>query len=231
MPEGGNTPEPHPLVLQPQAQVSPPSVETPLVPEATSPQTQAPVQVQTNMGPDHQDWIIRPWRLQASAGLSYLSSGAQAGASGDASLLTGRISDGLRSRMATSGLDVTEGGSFPARWKSVLRLPVRLESVSGRMEADGIDASDPIDAKGGQLAALVHWSQRMLRWSGSSAGAGITAWVRDYALAASDMPALIESLVALSAEQGFSLARIVVNGHEAWSAGEQHMTRGNHDGR
>lgn len=231
MPEGGRPPEPDALVVQPQAQVSPPSVETPLVPEATSPQIQAPVQVQTNMGPDHQDWILRPWRLQASAGLSYRSNGAQAGAPGDASLLTGRISDGLRSRMATSGVDVTEGGSLPARWKSVLRLPVQLESVSGRMEADGIDASDPIDAKGGQLAALVHWSQRMLRWSGSAAGAGITAWVRDYALAASDMPALIESLVALSAEQGFSLARIVVNGHEAWSAGEQHMTRGNHDGR
>lgn len=231
MPEGGMPSEPDAPMVQPQAQVSPSSVETPLVTEAASPQIQAPVQVQTNMGPDHQDWIIRPWRLQASAGLSYRGNGAQAGAPGDASLLTGRISDGVRSRMATSGMDVTEGGSLPARWKSALRLPVQLESVSGRMEADGIDASDPIDAKGGQLAALVHWSQRMLRWSGSAAGAGITAWVRDYGLAASDVPALIDSLVALSTEQGFSLARIVVNGHEAWSAGEQHMTRGNHDGR
>lgn len=231
MPEGGNTPEPHPLVLQPQTQVSPPSVEAQLVPEAATQQVQAPVQLQTGMGPDQQDWILRPWRLQASAGLSYLSNGAQAGASGDASLLTGPISGDVRSRMATSGVDVTEGGSLPARWKSVLRLPVQLESVSGRMEADGIEASDPIDAKGGQLAALVHWSQRVLRWSGSAAGAGITAWVRDYGLAASDVPALIDSLVALATEQGFSLARIVINGHEAWSAGEQHMTRGNHDGR
>lgn len=230
-PQGGRIPELYASVVQSHVQASPQSVEGPLVPEAASQQIQAPVQLQTGMGPDHQNWILRPWRLQASGGLSYLSNGVQVGGSGDTSLLTGRISDDVRSRMATSALDMGEGGSLPARWRSVLRLPVHIESFTTLTEAEGLDPTDPMQAKGGHLAALAHWSQRMLRWSGNAATAGITAWVRDYALSASDVPALIDSLVALSTEQGFSLARIVVNGHEAWSAGKQHMTRGNHDGR
>lgn len=201
------------------------------LPESAPPQIQFPAQTQPGMGPDQRDGILRPWRLQASGGLSYLSSGVQTGAPAETSLLTGRISDGLGSRIPSPSADVSEGGSLPVRWKSVLRLPVELESFSRRMESDGHVSSDPIEAKSGQLVALAHWSQRMLRWSGNAASAGITAWVRDYLLSESDLPALIDALVALSIERGISLARIVVNGHEAWSAEEQHTMRGNHDGR
>ena len=221
-----------PPTLDAQAQMAPKRVESPALPEVPAQQIEQPVRVQAQVGADAQEWIIRPWRLQANTGLSFRSSGASNPMGvGDTPLVPANLRHGTQPGRTTAGADPREAGGLPARWRTALRLPIQLEASHGRIAADEVNGADPVETRSGQLAALMHWSQRMLRWSGGNAGAGVTAWVRDYALMAGELPVLLEALVAMATEQGISLARIVVNGHEAWSAGAQHMTRDDHDGR
>lgn len=233
--EKGNLPQTPTAAARPHApDPVPPGKATPLVLEASPPHVQEPVLVQTRIGQESQDWFIRPWRLQANAGLSFRSDRPSAAAApASATLLAGAMPRAEHMHAAAAGVAAFDEGSLPARWKNLLRLPVHVESASARMEADGIDASDPAAAKSGEVAAWLHWSQRMLRWNGNAAGAGgVTAWVRDYSLDASEIPALVRSLAALSAEQGFLLERVMVNGHEAWAAtGYVHLRGGDNDGR
>ena len=233
--EKGSLPQPPTVAARPHApDPVPPGKAMPLVLEASPPHVQEPVLLQTRIGQDSQDWLIRPWRLQANAGLSFRSDRPSAVvASASATLLAGAMPRADHMRATAAGVVAFDESSLPARWKNLLRLPVHVESASARMEADGIDASGLAEARGGEMAAWLHWSQRMLRWNGNAAGAGgVTAWVRDYSLDASEIPALVRSLAALSAEQGFLLERVMVNGHEAWAAtGYVHLTGGDNDGR
>lgn len=207
---------------------------TALVPDAAPVHVEDALLVHSRIGQDSQDWLVRPWRLQANAGLSHRSDQSQALAAPEtSSLLAGSRLPSDPLRMGPAAVGLMDDGSLPVRWKNLLRLPVHVESAHERMAADGIEASDPAETKGGEVAAWLHWSQRMLRWNGNAAGTGaVTAWVRDYSLEASEIPALIQALVALSAEQGFPLERVMVNGHEAWTAtGYSQQTRGDNDGR
>jgi len=58
--------------------------------------------------------------------------------------------------------------------------------------------------------------QRVLHWL--SDGDATTAWVRDYTLDAASTGTLVEALRCFSEQQGFTLRRIMLNGHEVWRA-------------
>lgn len=74
-------------------------------------------------------------------------------------------------------------------------------------EADPVHTS--IDAT--EIGA---WLQRRLTFSGK--GANATLRLRDYRLARSEHEALVGQLVSMAKDQGWPVARIVVNGREIW---------------
>lgn len=216
--------------------VGPPAtMDVPITPGVAPPaQSQSALPMHTRIGQDDQDWLIRPWRLQANAGLSYRSDQSPASIGAEStSLLPGTVPRVNPMAGAVVGEIALDQEPLPERWKNLLRLPAHVEVAQESVGMDGIDASDPARATGGQIATWQHWSQRMLRWNGNTTAAnGVTAWVRDYALEASEIPVLIQSLLVLSEVQGLPLGRVMINGHEAWTAtGYLHITRGDNDGR
>jgi len=186
-------------------------------------------QMQMRTGPECEEWVLRPWRLQAGTGLSYRSGNS----------LPFQM-DGNTFAAAADGPSAGEGkasliGSAGERVWPVLQenLPV-VPAHGGAMlliAGNGADGADPYAQAvigSWNKGAWVHWAQRLLRWNaGATESENATAWVRDFSLEADEMPSLVASLRAFSAGQGISLGRIVVNGREAWAAAgySQHMER------
>lgn len=186
-------------------------------------------QMQMRTGPECEEWVLRPWRLQAGTGLSYRSGNS----------LPFQM-DGNTFAAAIDGLSACEGkapsiGSAGERVWPVLQenLPV-VPAHGGAMlliagnGADGADSYAQAVIGSWNKGAWVHWAQRLLRWNaGATESENATAWVRDFSLGADEVPSLVASLRAFSAGQGISLGRIVVNGREAWAAAgySQHMER------
>jgi hypothetical protein len=129
--------------------------------------------------------------------------------------------------MATTGGNGPIGnGSAPLSWKAMLRGPLRITQVNIPADTAPVDPADPLEMGARLPASWIQWSQRLLRWNaGTTDGEGTTAWVRDYSLDPSDVPGLLASLRAVSEQQGLTLHRIMINGHEAWTSPDtSHLT-------
>ena len=84
--------------------------------------------------------------------------------------------------------------------------------------ADAVRKSEEAGASRLSMSGLANpWSERLVRWI-SDPGQRMTAWVRDYGLEETDMPALIRDLLEHADGQSVQLTRIVVNGQERWNA-------------
>lgn len=89
---------------------------------------------------------------------------------------------------------------------------------------DAVRKSEEADASRLSMSGLANpWSERLVRWI-SDPGQSVTAWVRDYGLEETDMPALIRDLLEHAEAQSVQLTRIVVNGQERWNAGKPPAT-------
>lgn len=89
---------------------------------------------------------------------------------------------------------------------------------------DAVRKSEEVSASRLSTPGLANpWSERLVRWI-SDSGQRVTAWVRDYGLEETDIPALIHDLQEHASGQSVQLARIVVNGQERWNAEKAHRT-------
>lgn len=192
------------------------------------------LRVQVQAGQGCEEWIFRPWRLQAGAGLSYRGENS----------MQCRMEESALS-FALNGIDTgrstvqfVRSDEAPAS-STVQKMPLACSARGVPIFADasdgaaGADPLSPTNAGSLKRGVWIHWAQRMLRWNaGAGEGEDSTAWVRDFSLEADEMPSLVASLRSFSAGQGISLGRIMVNGREAWAAAgySQHMER-NGNGR
>jgi len=158
-----------------------------------------------------------PWHLQANAGLSYRLSGASTQAS-----LPGLMPLAGGDRQATSPPRVAAviGNAEAAADATAEQFAhvqggtadfVFTRAQHSTAMAAAADAAIPSRT----AAATLLWPHRLLRWLADS-DAGMTAWVRDYRLDPSQATQLIDSLRCLAEQQGHSLHRIMLNGHELW---------------
>lgn len=198
-----------------------------------SPQVGGVLHLRAQAGQDSHEWIIHPWRLRAASGLSYRGNQSNEewlAGSPHAAVVAARPPL-LPASMAGAGWLEDKSGTVPSGIAA--RVPMRIEAPPGSAD-EILDAESPAALAGGRsMAAWVHWPQRMLRWRTDATGDGhVTAWIRDFSLETDDIHPLVDSLRALSQEQGFSLRRVMVNGHEAWTADEHfHPTGRGDDGR
>jgi len=88
--------------------------------------------------------------------------------------------------------------------------------VSERIQhSTAMSASAEIAMPGRTAAASMLWPHRLLRWLADHDGR-VSAWVRDYRLDPAEAGQLVDYLRNLAEQQGHSLHRIMLNGHELW---------------
>jgi hypothetical protein len=193
-------------------------------PRPEVPQVRYPLQLhlpierpQTGTTAARLDWLSLPWRLQANAGLSYRTAALPL-------VRADRIA--AQAVAATIPPAQTRPGSVPTFPNAAPRTWERIDGLLERFAqtewpAPGSD-HDWCGTSGGPvrrgLVAWLIWPQRLLRWHPDPTGEGGTAWVRDFTLDPAQAQPLVDSILALAEEQGISLHRIVLNGHEVWSS-------------
>ncbi|MGH8108405.1 MAG: hypothetical protein ACREO1_06770 [Arenimonas sp.] len=162
------------------------------------------------------EFVAIPWRLQANASLSYQST--------------------VQRTELTNGNGLQSADSAPVaathvRGQSQLQKPFNPVLMDSDRDSDPLQSFSPLSkaifesANASEAArtlrseargSIVMWPQRVLRWL--SDGDATTAWVRDYQIDANETKTLVEALRCHAEQQGFSLRRIMLNGHEAWRA-------------
>lgn len=188
------------------------------------------VHMPAKVGQGQEEWVLRPWRLQAGLGLSYMS-GNSTPRQTDGNVLTApAMRIGVSQILGTQSIDVVgERASSGSQEKPLVYSAHGMAMLlNGGDNAGSANLHDPAGAGRWKSSAWIHWAQRMLRWNGGAIeGEDTVAWVRDFFLDADEVPGLVASLHAFSAGQGISLSRIMVNGREAWAAAgySQHMER------
>lgn len=159
-----------------------------------------------------------PWQLTSQGVLSQISQGLLEGATamrmhGAAAASAERISAGA----VAVHLPLLDAAFLAAQLPPSMMPGVQVtESRHSMRDATGVDAS------GSRLAGLASpWPERLVRWIAGT-GDDVTAWIRDYRLADSDIPSLVEQLILHSESNGIPLARVVINGQERWHANYSH---------
>jgi hypothetical protein len=157
-----------------------------------------------------------PWRLQASAGLSYF--------------MTAGAGKEETSSMAQQNPTSTRSDAEPlasAQFSSP--QAANSEGVHSLQSPDAGSKRDPVtsgpaasseatsSAKDASVTSPV-WPERLMRWLADTDGNGTTAWIRDYRMDPAQATRLIDSLRGVADQQGRQLNRIVLNGHELWRA-------------
>lgn len=195
-------------------------------PSPVIPEPVAPSVAHSNSGDVQRDVSTVPWHLQANSRLSWSSS-------------TGVSTPNVAATVATPVFAAAAASNRPAPsipMVSTLPMPMMAldvpESTSALLNAAARSTSvarkDPVldgVATSGWFAAWTAWPERLLRWQSESGGAS-TAWVRDFRLSAGDAQPLVDSLRDLAGQQGHSLRRIMLNGHEVWRDSPQSEPRG-----
>jgi hypothetical protein len=170
------------------------------------------------------DDVLLPWRLQANAGLSYLSApGLDARVADPAtkpSPLDGFGSPGGAGASTPLAAPEPAGDSAAALRRGALAWTTYLADHS----FGGVDREQRMQRLQQWLAEHTDWPERLLRWFGHDAD--VTAWVRDFQLGETDLPALVRKLREYAQEHGRPLARVMHNGREVWSAHNDNTTNG-----
>ena len=184
----------------------------------------------TTMGGEQVELDSIPWRLQANAGLSYRT------------VETDVRDDGVGLHEMVplvahaNSMPLVRGFTFApfSASSSIAEWLASLQPIDGSSAHGGSAGDDPATAEVGTaartetVATSLAWPERLLRWLADSNSESATAWVRDYQLAPSQAGGLIDALRLLATQQGFSLDRIMLNGHELWrTAPAPHLTPGN----
>ncbi|HEX8027536.1 MAG TPA: hypothetical protein VF491_03695 [Vicinamibacterales bacterium] len=155
-----------------------------------------------------------PWHLQANAGLSYLHVGVDSPVPGQVSsypVPTMMAPESIRSpapAVVAALIEPVEG----ERLQDSIRISSLVPSLAETAETREVRTAA---AGHGHLAPWLLWPQRSMRWIGDAEN-GTTAWVRDYALDGENAQQLLDSLRCLAEQQGISLRRVMLNGHELW---------------
>ena len=158
--------------------------------------------------------LLLPWQLISQATLSQLT---RLGAVASQATSTQR-GDVIGTHAASSGDVLLHGpASLPtATHLGNRELPMAQPWYTGSVP-DAVRKSEEVGASRLSMSGLANpWSERLVRWI-SDPGQRVTAWVRDYGLESTDMPALIRDLLEHASGQSVQLARIVVNGQECWN--------------
>lgn len=162
------------------------------------------------------EFVAVPWHLQANASLSYQTTVQRMQFSDDRGLdLAGSVS--VTENHAHDQNQLQKNLKNVAAFEdSSIEQPVRFSLMS---EAASEFAAVSETARTLRLAgrgSVVMWPQRVVHWL--SDGDTTTAWVRDYQIDTNDKKTLEDALRCLAEQQGFSLRRIMLNGHELWRA-------------
>lgn len=206
------------VALEPRFESSLPAL--PVVPaaaEAIPPQLPERHQAGTAIG--LVDWLSLPWRLKANAGLSYLH-GRAALNPGQVAAQSVTISTPCVPSTAGQGAALIVNNAqtrIDERLDALRQLLAQLDLPTPSVDHDWCGTSGGPVRGGGLLASLL-WPQRLLRWRANASGEGAVAWVRDFSLDPSQAQPLVDSILALAQDQGLTLQRIMLNGHEVWSS-------------
>lgn len=191
-------------------------------------QVQDAPHTQVQAGADREEWIFRPWHLQAGTGLSYRGGNFLSFPDGNTLIAATNAPSAGQGKAPL--IDPAGGRIWSAPQENLPFFPAHggaMLLIAGN-SADGAKAYAPTAVGSWNKSGWIHWAQRLLRWNADAMeGDDATAWVRDFSLEADEIPSLVASLRAFSAGQGISLGRIVINGREAWAAAgySQHMER------
>ena len=186
----------------------------------------APLVTRSSTGDVEREVAAVPWHLQANSHLSWATSTSVSTPAVATTIAIPAVAGALLPSCSSSPaplvptltvadltLDVPDS--------SIGALNAGARSTSNARNAPNLDSV----ATSGWFAAWTSWPERLLRWQSESGGAS-TAWVRDFRLSSGDAQPLIDSLRDLAGEQGHSLRRIMLNGHEVWRNTPQSEPRG-----
>lgn len=121
----------------------------------------------------------------------------------------------LAASAADAGMPTGTQPAAPAA-ASPVPLPVRLECPLDAAHGKDMATLERLARSlGPALAAEQPWPERMLRMILRRDGV-VTAWVRDYAMAPGDVPAMVAHLRHQASLHGATLDRVVINGATAW---------------
>jgi hypothetical protein len=179
--------------------------------------TTTAVHVTTGAVGDNVELVAMPWRLQANGGLSYCLTGAKAQALPESQSTPCHVElASMPSARATVMSQVGEVAVAESHASMSQNGAANLVSDRVQRSAQMSVAAD-VAMPGRTASALLLWPHRLLRWLADN-NTGLTAWVRDYRLDASQATQLVDSLRCLAEQQGHTLHRIMLNGHELWRA-------------
>ncbi len=160
--------------------------------------------------------VSMPWRLQANAALSYQSNAERLKNTENASNEIGMPPQTTPVRASNKGQLPNTAGYAAASENSEMDKSLAFYRVSEAASALVSVFENARVTRADSRASLVMWPQRVLHWL--SDGDATTAWVRDYTLDSASTGTLVEALRCFSEQQGFTLRRIMLNGHEVWRA-------------
>lgn len=156
---------------------------------------------------------IYPQGLAVVGYLSMLPPGsAEAGAPAPAGVVSSNATSEALPAQASAPIAMAQTSTVTANQVDAPSLQAVV--VSGLDDTDGGDGSDLMRVTTSETAELSLWLLRRLSFGGQ--GADATLRLRDYRLASGDEPVLVQHLLRFAKEQGWPVARIVVNGHEIW---------------
>jgi hypothetical protein len=170
------------------------------------------------------DDVVLPWRLQANAGLSYLSAPGLDVPVAD--FVAGSSLPGGFGARVGAGASTVPAMQVPAGDAATALHRGALEWTSYLADQNfgGVEREQRMERLQRWLAGHTDWPERLLRWFGNDAD--ITAWVRDFQLGEADLPALVQKLREYAQVHGRPLTRVMHNGREVWSARHHDNTNG-----
>lgn len=157
---------------------------------------------------------LLPWQLMPQGALSQLRRGmADDPAPRSTHAAIGPVLGEVHARMEAFAATVPAAAVAPAGSAGAVPHGVHSPAASGILRK----TAEPNAAHLALAGMASPWTERLVRWV-AEGNDGVTAWVRDYRLAESDIPALIRDLIEYGNTHDVQLARIVVNARERWRA-------------
>jgi hypothetical protein len=159
--------------------------------------------------------IAVPWHLQANAGLSYQSANhlMQLSQKADDVNNSKNLAKPYSSETDHLFSNISNDPAFDdIKFNESVFFKHAINATANMANTFEITRALRSDTR----SSLIMWPQRVLHWL--SDGDTTTAWVRDYQLDASGARMLVDALRCFADKQGFSLRRIMLNGHELWRA-------------
>lgn len=181
-------------------------------------QTMTDLQTQTRSSAEAGvvELVAMPWRLQANAGMSYRS------------ILhkfhdvSSSIKQTVKNGVNDSTVLSIHAGSAPTStvssgFQQTVNAQTHTANILVQVASELVDVFEMARAERSHArASIVLWPHRALHWLAD--GEATTAWVRDYQLDANGIQSLVDGIRCVAEQQGFTLRRIMLNGHEAWHA-------------